>query len=70
MTTIVNSPSPNGDNNSVGIIFGVIALIIFGLIFVYFGIPALRKIGTPQINIPAPVINVPDKIDVNVEQTP
>ena len=37
MTTIVNSPSPNGDNNSVGIIFGVIALIIFGLIFVYFG---------------------------------
>lgn len=68
MTTIINTPTPESNNS--GTIIGIIALIIFGLLFFYYGIPALRSLGTPQINVPAPVINMPDKVDVNVDQTP
>lgn len=69
MTTIINSP-PSQDSNAYRTFLGIFVLIIVGLIFVYFGIPALRQMGTPQINVPAPVINIPDEIDVNVQQTP
>lgn len=64
MTTIVNSPQPA--NNSGGPIAIVIALIVL-LVLVYlgfvYGLPALRqmKSGTQ--------INVPNKIDVNVNKT-
>lgn len=68
MTTVINSPAPSSDNNT-GLIIGIFALIIFGFIFVYYGIPALRTIGTPQINVPAPVINLPNQVDVNVKST-
>lgn len=66
MTTIVNSPTPSGNDNSTGLIIGIFIFIILGLVFFYYGLPAIRTIGTPQINVPAPVINVPDQIDVNV----
>ncbi len=69
MTTIVNNPTPQSNDNSTGLIFGIIIFIILGLVFFYYGLPAIRTIGTPQINIPAPQINVPDKIDVNVNPT-
>lgn len=68
MTTFVNTPAPASNNT--GTFIGVTVLIALGLIFVYFGLPALRNVGTPQINLPAPVINMPDKVDVNVQQTP
>ena len=70
MTTIVNSPTPSSDSGSGGMIVGIFAIIVFGLIFVYFGLPAIRRLGQSQINLPAPQIAVPDKIDVNVKQTP
>lgn len=65
MTTIVNSPAPANDNGGGGLLVGLFAVIVLGLIFYYFGIPAIRKMGsvTPQINIP-------NQINVNVKQTP
>ena len=65
MTTIVNTPQPA--NNSGGPIMMIIALIVV-LVLVYlgfmYGLPALRnmKSGGTQIN-------VPDKIDINVNKT-
>jgi hypothetical protein len=60
MTTVVNSPSPSGDNGS-GLLIGILVLVFFGFLFVYYGLPAIRGMGTPQVNIPS-------KIDVNVNQ--
>ena len=71
MTTIVNSPAPaNNDNNNGGLLVAIFGLIVLGFLFFYFGLPALRKMGTPQINIPAPEVNIPNEIDVNINQTP
>lgn len=67
MTTIVNSPNPSNDNGNGGLIIGIFALIIFGLLFFYYGIPALKNLGPAQVNIPAPQINVPNQVDVNVK---
>lgn len=68
-TNYISTPNPAPKNNT-GIIVGIIAFIIFSIIFIYFGIPAIRSLGTPQINIPVPVINLPGEVDVNVQQTP
>lgn len=63
MTTIVNTPAPSENNSGMGFIIGIFLLIVIGLVFYYYGLPAIRNIGTPQIN-------VPNQIDVNVKQTP
>lgn len=71
MTTIVNSPAPapsQGSGGS-GFLIGVILVIGFVGILLYFGIPALRRMGPVQVNVPAPEIVVPDQIEVNVNQT-
>lgn len=64
MTTIVNSPTPTNDSGGPSFLIGILVLIGFVLIFLYYGLPALRSMGsqTPQVNIP-------NKIDVNVKQS-
>ncbi len=63
MATIVNNPAPVADSNGgMGMIFGLIALFVFAYLFIMYGLPAIKQIGSPQINIPG-------KIDVNVNQT-
>jgi hypothetical protein len=69
MTTIVNSAAPNNDSNGFGFLFGIIILIGLILVFVFFGLPALKNMGAIQLNIPTPQIIVPDKIDVSVKQS-
>lgn len=69
MTTIVNSATPTNDSGSSGLLIGIIALIGFVLILLYFGLPAIRNMGPVQLNVPAPQVVVPGKIDVNVKQT-
>lgn len=66
MTTIVNNP-PSSDNSGgpVVMIVVLVILLVLGYLGFVYGLPALRQIqlgGTPQINIPS-------KIDVNVNQT-
>ena len=63
MTTIVNSP-PASDNSGgpMGMIVGIVILIVVLYLGYVYGLPALRQMGTSQINIPS-------KIDVNVNQT-
>lgn len=62
MTTIVNTPAPvEKSDGSMGMIFGFIVLAVVVFIFFVYGLPAIRNVGSPQINIPS-------KIDVNVNQ--
>jgi hypothetical protein len=64
MTTIVNNPPPAKESGGgMGWIIALIVILIVGYLFVMYGIPALRQMqsGSPQINIPS-------KIDVNINQ--
>lgn len=67
MTTIVNNPAPSNDSgggmgNIIGLIF-LVVLLVAGYLFFIYGIPAIK-----QIQLGSPQINVPSKIDVNVNQ--
>jgi hypothetical protein len=68
MTTIVNTPAPTTDSGGSGFLIGAILIIGFVAILLYFGIPAIRRMGQVQLNVPAPQVNIPDKLDVNVTQ--
>lgn len=67
MTTIVNNPARQSDSGGYGFILGIIAIIAIVLVFVLYGVPALRRMGPAQITIPTE-IKVPDNVDVNVTQ--
>lgn len=69
MTTVVNNPTPVSENGGVGFLIGVIMLIVFVVVLIYFGIPVMRRMQSNQSVIPAPQIVLPDKINVNVNQT-
>ncbi|MFA6017105.1 MAG: hypothetical protein WC744_03395 [Patescibacteria group bacterium] len=63
MVTVVNNPTPSNESDGgMGMIVGVIVLLVVIYLFFMYGLPAIRQMGTPQINIPS-------KIDVNVNQT-
>lgn len=42
----------------------VVLLLIVLLVLLFFGLPALRNLGTGQ----GPQINIPPKVDINVNQ--
>lgn len=66
MTTIVNTPaSANDSGGGIGLIIGIFIFVILGLVFFYFGLPAIKRMGSVQ-----PQINIPNEIDVNIKQTP
>jgi TRAP-type mannitol/chloroaromatic compound transport system permease small subunit len=64
MTTIVNSPTPTNESGGSSFLIGVIILIGFVLLLLYYGIPAIKNIG-----VQTPQVNIPNKIDINVKQT-
>lgn len=68
MSTIVNntnpapvsSTAPTPDEGGNGFMIGaVVLLIIVVLLFVFFGIPALRGTSSVQVNVPAQQGNTP-----------
>lgn len=68
MTTIVNGTTPTTDSGGVGFLLGIIIIVGFIGILLYFGIPAIKRMGPIRVNVPAPQIVMPDKINVNVQQ--
>jgi hypothetical protein len=69
MATVVNNPGTTTDGGSgTGFLFGVILLIVFSLIMIFYGIPYIARsvsnVGVSQ----APQVQVPDKINVDVNQ--
>lgn len=69
MTTVVNNPAPAANAEGNSFLVGVIVLVGFVLAFLYFGIPAIKRMGPIQMSVPAPQVNIPGKIDVNVNQS-
>ncbi len=67
MTTVINTPSSSQESSGVGFLIGAVLIIVFAAFLLYFGIPALNQMKPAQINVPAPQIVMPDKVDVNVQ---
>lgn len=71
MATIVNNPAPQQDSGGFGFLIGGIFFIVLLLIFVFYGLPALRNRGPIQVNVPTPEINVEaPQVNVDVPTAP
>lgn len=62
MATVVNNPPSNESNTNWGMIIFAIVLLIIAILFIFYGLPMLRRASQTQ----APNITVPDQIDVNI----
>ena len=64
MATIINNPPTNSSSGPLGIIITIAVFFVLGYLIIMYGIPAVQnmKLGGTQINVPS-------KIDVNVNQT-
>lgn len=63
MATIVNNPPADNSGGLMGTIVVLVVLIVLGYLGFIYGLPAFKQMqGGTQIN-------VPDKIDVNINQT-
>lgn len=49
--------------SGMGMMVGLVLILVMGILFFVYGLPMMRSAGTTQIN-------VPDTIDVNVNQQP
>lgn len=68
MATVVNNPPANSDNGGgSGFLIGIILLIIVVILFIFYGLPYINGAGNGGA-AQAPQVNVPGKIDVNVNQ--
>lgn len=73
MATVVNNPpaTHTEGNSGSGFLLGVIVLIIFVILFVFYGLPMLGNAGGGAgAGTQAPQVNVPGEVDVNVKQQP
>jgi len=81
MTTVVNNPAPQAplqekeNKGGAGFLIGVIILVVFLGIVLYFAIPAIKNMGPIQLNIPAinvsaPQVNIPNNVNVTTGTTP
>ena len=72
MATVVNNPGTSTDGGSgSGFLIGVILLIIFAVIVLFYGLPYLTNSvggGAGAGTGAAPQVQVPEKVDVNVNQ--
>ncbi|KKS31343.1 hypothetical protein A2380_02805 [candidate division WWE3 bacterium RIFOXYB1_FULL_43_24] len=73
MENIVNNPAPvqeKGDGGGPSYLIGVLILVIFVGVLLYFAIPAIKNAGPLEVNVPAPEVEVVIPENVNVETTP
>lgn len=60
MVTVVNNPGGSGDGSGgIGLVIGLVLMVVIVFVVIVYGLPAIQRSGSPQIN-------VPDEVDINI----
>lgn len=73
MATVVNNPGTTHEGNGFGFLLGVLLLIAFAVIVLFYGLPYIgNSFGNAGGNsgAVAPQVQIPDKVNVNLNQQP
>lgn len=65
MATVINNPGESASGDGMGFLVGAIVLIVAVFLFILYGLPAMRNAGSVNT---APQINIPDNVDININQ--
>lgn len=65
MATVINNPTTDS-GNSVSTLVGIILLLVVAFLFLYYLLPFLSSANRAA----SPTVNVPDKVDVNIQNPP
>lgn len=68
MTTVVNNTAPIVEEKSGNYYLETIVLLGIAFMILYFGIPAIKRMKVMLVGSPVLNINVPDKINLNINQ--
>lgn len=64
MATIINNPPASNDSGGpLGMIIVIVVLVVLGFLAYVYGLPALQNMQSGGTQI-----NVPDKVDININQ--
>jgi hypothetical protein len=74
MATVVNTPATSDSGNAASFLTGLLILAVILALFFYMVLPTMRGIGSGTSGggsgSAGTQLSVPDKVDVNVNQTP
>lgn len=60
-THVIHEHHDGDTGTGMGLIIALVILAILGFLFLYYGLPALRTVSSPQVNVPG-------QVDVNVNR--
>jgi len=58
---VVHHYEESNGSNGFSMLLAVILLVVLAVLFIFYGLPYLSRMTSPQVN-------VPDKVDVNVNR--
>lgn len=67
MTTIAHATAQAAEPGGYTFLIGILIIVGFAVIVLFFGLPAIRRIGTSQGSLPPSQFVTPEKISVNIQ---
>lgn len=64
MATIINTPAQADNSNGLGFLLGLLLVLAFVVLFFIYGLPYVTRSFS---GLTSPQVNVPEKIDINVQ---
>lgn len=63
-TTVINPTPTNTDNSGMGFFLGVVLLIVFIVVLLFYGLPYIQR----SFSGAGTQVNIPDHVNVNVQK--
>lgn len=67
MAVVVNNPQPEQNNSGNNFLSGIVLVVILAILVIFFILYLLPRIG--NLGLGGTQINIPDKFNINIQQS-